>query len=693
MDTADAVEPLSGGPIAVNSSRVQKSQRQQAACLPCRETKQKCSKGVPCQRCVANQSDCRYPLKSNRGRKRGSTNKPDTAEKIISRLSKSSFRDEVVAALGGSVGNDGSTSGSPMPPTPPVNSPQPLRRSMSQLQNNNASIGYLDCHQPTYSPLEILAAAVAMKKKQPSLADTAPSDDARHRTDMLQPSLPVTTNTTQTSSESLASDKMVELYFTPRHLDQTDWEILALQPADSTLQLQSTLHDPINSRLVDSEDAMLYFDLFYKYRNPLVGLLDPILHSPQFVRSASFTLFSVICALGCAMSERARDKLLCSALIALAEGNIKWSIAASVRTVETVQAIINMTYWAPLSERQCDDPYWLRLTHAAQIGREMGLHQPEVVAQKVDAIPGLCGEGRERRQRNYERVWLGIFIADKSFGIATGRPICVSWRELMPDVGDWWRKKWAAPYDRLLCGIAEMRLIVVKAFEARQTASRSKVSILQWQIETFDAVSHLRNSRCSYVEHSTSSKAPVNPILSFYLDYSMVLVNSYALRDLVGLGIADDLAELTTIYQRSIEIVDRMMDLILFDPVMSKLTLGMINPQLVMLCHVATEVTQAAKRGTLHNAVAQAAMKLRMLVNSLDNVKRALPSTSWVALYTTLYKTLIVQLDQVLASDTAPADNDFDDEALTGWWDPVGGGLLDLSNWLDSEAPGLDAAG
>jgi len=72
----------------------------------------------------------------------------------------------------------------------------------------------------------------------------------------------------------------------------------------------------------------------------------------------------------------------------------------------------------------------------------------------------------------------------------------------------------------------------------------------------------------------------------------MVLVNSYALRDLVGLGVADDLAELTTIYQRSIEVVDRMMDLILFDPVMSKLILGMINPQLVMLCHVATEVTQ-----------------------------------------------------------------------------------------------------
>ena len=80
----------------------------------------------------------------------------------------------------------------------------------------------------------------------------------------------------------------------------------------------------------------------------------------------------------------------------------------------------------------------------------------------------------------------------------------------------------------------------------------------------------------------------------------MVLVNSYALRDLVGLGIADDLAELTTIYQRSLEIIDRMMDSILFDPLMSRLTLGIINPQLVMLCHVATEVIQVRHNTTAY---------------------------------------------------------------------------------------------
>ena len=105
-----------------------------------------------------------------------------------------------------------------------------------------------------------------------------------------------------------------------------------------------------------------------------------------------------------------------------------------------------------------------------------------------------------------------------------------------------------------------------------------------------------------------------------------------------------------------------------------------------------------------------------MLVNSLEDMKRALPGTSWVSLYTTLYKTFVTQLDQLLNDDLAPSSqsfiikgwiggcqllNDdlapsnptFDDKALTGWWDPVDGGLLDLSNWLDAEASGLDGSG
>lgn len=102
---------------------------------------------------------------------------------------------------------------------------------------------------------------------------------------------------------------------------------------------------------------------FFKIRNPLVCLLDPVLHTSDNVRPLSFTLFSVVCALGCAISDTQRDRSLYPTLLALAESNIKWSIATSVKSVETIQAIFTMEYWSPVHETQKDDPYWLHISH------------------------------------------------------------------------------------------------------------------------------------------------------------------------------------------------------------------------------------------------------------------------------------------------------------------------------------------
>lgn len=70
---------------------------------------------------------------------------------------------------------------------------------------------------------------------------------------------------------------------------------------------------------------------------------------------------------------------------------------------------------------------------------------------------------KERLFRNFERTWLYIFIADKSFGITTGRSTCISWKELPTSVPDWWRKPMASPLDRIICGIVEMRGLLVRA--------------------------------------------------------------------------------------------------------------------------------------------------------------------------------------------------------------------------------------
>lgn len=102
---------------------------------------------------------------------------------------------------------------------------------------------------------------------------------------------------------------------------------------------------------------------FFQTRNPHLGLLDPDLHTPKYVRHASFTLFSVVCALGCAISTRPRDRILYPTLLSLAEANLAWSIAVPVRSLETIQAILAMKYWAPMYQRQGDDPHWLHISH------------------------------------------------------------------------------------------------------------------------------------------------------------------------------------------------------------------------------------------------------------------------------------------------------------------------------------------
>lgn len=99
---------------------------------------------------------------------------------------------------------------------------------------------------------------------------------------------------------------------------------------------------------------------------------------------------------------------------------------------------------------------------AIQLAREMGINRPAVVAEYVKATaPEACHDVRQRLFRNYERTWLYTFIADKSFGIITGRLPCVGWKEMPTSAFEWWKKPMAEPLDRMISGIIECRGLLV----------------------------------------------------------------------------------------------------------------------------------------------------------------------------------------------------------------------------------------
>jgi hypothetical protein len=136
-------------------------------------------------------------------------------------------------------------------------------------------------------------------------------------------------------------------------------------PPDSFCRLNPEVCDPVSAGLVNEQEVLQYFKLYFKIRHPSVGILDPDLHTAEYVHGCSFTLFSVICALGCELSISHRDILLAPLLYNMAERNIKWSILNSVKTVEIIQAIIMFTFWSHAAQNYADDPSWLRFGHVS----------------------------------------------------------------------------------------------------------------------------------------------------------------------------------------------------------------------------------------------------------------------------------------------------------------------------------------
>ncbi|KAH6623974.1 hypothetical protein F5144DRAFT_497283 [Chaetomium tenue] len=321
----------------------------------------------------------------------------------------------------------------------------------------------------TVSPLDILASAVAAVSGDSDI-DSAPQMLASPSQSPLY-----SCGDLVGSSVSPASADCPFLgYFGPQSPKlQKDWQVLSLQSVESIFKLESSACDPVAARLIDEADVNYLFNLFFTVRNPLLWLLDPELHTPEHVYASSFTLFSAICCLGCAVSSRPRDRVIHAALLSLAEANMKWSIAVSVRGVEIIQAIVLMQYWAPMRTRYSSDPSSLHLSHAAQLARELAIYDPGRIDNYLAAsIPTAADDLKERFRRNFERTWFCIFIADQSFGVVHGRRLGVSWNEISPGAFHWWQKPMTNPYDRIVSGIVETRGILVRLSSSRCPSAR-----------------------------------------------------------------------------------------------------------------------------------------------------------------------------------------------------------------------------
>jgi len=112
------------------------------------------------------------------------------------------------------------------------------------------------------------------------------------------------------------------------------------------------------------------------------------------------------------------------------------------------------------------------------------------------------------------------------------------------------------------------------------------LGIIGWQRNAFETLDNMRRLHCGVGDSSVES----SPVLAFYIDYTLLLINTHAAGDLIFLGSNDTFLDLRSLSQQSADVATRLMDLVLADRTLMELRSGFHNCQLVMICHAAIEI-------------------------------------------------------------------------------------------------------
>ncbi|KAJ7089899.1 hypothetical protein B0H15DRAFT_779840 [Mycena belliarum] len=211
--------------------------------------------------------------------------------------------------------------------------------------------------------------------------------------------------------------------------------------------------------LITLYEAEKLFDIYFKFMNVSVSLLDPVLYTPQKTCFRSPFLFTVVCAIASRFyPERSELYPQAMHLAQLAAGT---TLISGQKCVELCQGYILLSLHPVPVRRWEEERGWLYLGLAIRMAMDLNLHLPNT-AEPIK-------ENHAREMLNRTRLWLICFNLDRSTGSQYGKAPTISNSDYMASHSeDWWR---TSPYnlanfDIHICALtAESR--VMAAFLAK----------------------------------------------------------------------------------------------------------------------------------------------------------------------------------------------------------------------------------
>lgn len=278
-------------------------------------------------------------------------------------------------------------------------------------------------------------------------------------------------------------------------------------------------------------------DRYFDRLHPFNGVLDPLLHTPDFVRSRSALLFTWILAITAQFD--AASNSMAKRLRLHGENLSKYVHANGYRSVEIAQGYYISLLSATPAHTMSEERSWIYTNYAFGMAAELVL-DPLPHSYSLSQLPprtqdhvnvalntntgGARGVDapedayyRQRLARNRERTWLRILLWERAHSSARGRMSSFPETELTLRIKDWWRHPLAHAADRLTCAFILLRRQLAMLHDEIKQQAEQRHANCHWVRDLVDST--LKPWRQAWLASPDSLITESEKISNLHLNY------------------------------------------------------------------------------------------------------------------------------------------------------------------------------
>ncbi|BEJ15341.1 hypothetical protein CspHIS471_0411080 [Cutaneotrichosporon sp. HIS471] len=197
--------------------------------------------------------------------------------------------------------------------------------------------------------------------------------------------------------------------------------------------------EPVAVNLITVEEGRIFFDLFVKHFNRAMAIIDPVIHTHDYVRQTSPFLYTVIMCIGSRYLDQVGQEPLAIShndvhrdIVVMAQNHLMWAFAEALCRVDVVQAIVALTLW----KEPDDDKAAFYFNRAVVLAQELRLSDnppPHILDTMTDS------ERREVRHR--QRLWMTLFSINSIFHMQFRQPMLIPTTDPLITTNHFWLKR------------------------------------------------------------------------------------------------------------------------------------------------------------------------------------------------------------------------------------------------------------